>query len=440
MIEHLSALFNIYEDQGIDAPGIHALDAMLATTPQEETWRLGWIHNTLAIAYTRSEELDSAHSHAQRALVCYREERSIYPQIFMLIHLSFISLRANRLDAALDYGRQAEDLIRSRQWADANLLSIAQVPMASLRYLSGDVAGARQALERAMPSMAKGEGWVDFFVRGYATLSRARFAQEKAIYGALAGLTAARDALAEGMAVADARGLARLRLSLTVVELELSTQAGQFDAARAVVRRLPDPDDADHWPTGREQAEAQLAHARLALRSADFDAAEKWIACLAQENESHPARQELMLRLDLLRTELAIVRDDRATALEWLAHAAERAQPGGQVQQVHDEMGLPDLIRALVRRTGIGRLSSVTAEFVTRIARRPPTDDSLLSQREAEILQLLDEGLSNKAIARRMGVTESTVKFHLKNLFAKLGVSRRTLALSVARTNGLLNR
>lgn len=48
-----------------------------------------------------------------------------------------------------------------------------------------------------------------------------------------------------------------------------------------------------------------------------------------------------------------------------------------------------------------------------------------LSDRERTLLLLLAEGLSNKAIAKAMQVSENTVKFHLKKMFAKLGVTTR---------------
>jgi DNA-binding CsgD family transcriptional regulator len=59
-----------------------------------------------------------------------------------------------------------------------------------------------------------------------------------------------------------------------------------------------------------------------------------------------------------------------------------------------------------------------------------------LSPREREILGLLARGLSNKELARELSVSGNTVKTHLANLYAKLGVSRRTQALAVARTLG----
>src|SRR5262245_22136702 len=65
-------------------------------------------------------------------------------------------------------------------------------------------------------------------------------------------------------------------------------------------------------------------------------------------------------------------------------------------------------------------------------------DDGLLTPRERQILLHLDRGLTNKELAAALGVSENTVKTHLANLYAKLGVGRRTEALAVARRRGLV--
>ena len=60
-----------------------------------------------------------------------------------------------------------------------------------------------------------------------------------------------------------------------------------------------------------------------------------------------------------------------------------------------------------------------------------------LTERELSILKLVAEGLSNLEIANRLFVTEQTVKFHLSNIYRKLGVANRTEATRYAYRNGL---
>lgn len=61
-----------------------------------------------------------------------------------------------------------------------------------------------------------------------------------------------------------------------------------------------------------------------------------------------------------------------------------------------------------------------------------------LTDRELDVLRLLDAGASNREIARTLFVTEATVKTHLVNLFGKLGVESRAKAVTLARETGLL--
>ncbi len=61
-----------------------------------------------------------------------------------------------------------------------------------------------------------------------------------------------------------------------------------------------------------------------------------------------------------------------------------------------------------------------------------------LTPREIEVLQMLGSGLGNKAIAKRLNISEHTVKFHLSSIFQKLGVSTRTEAVTVGIRLGLI--
>jgi DNA-binding NarL/FixJ family response regulator len=63
----------------------------------------------------------------------------------------------------------------------------------------------------------------------------------------------------------------------------------------------------------------------------------------------------------------------------------------------------------------------------------PPT------AREGEVLGLLARGLSNKQIARELGISEHTVKFHISSLYAKLGVGNRAEAVSRGARHGLIS-
>ena len=68
----------------------------------------------------------------------------------------------------------------------------------------------------------------------------------------------------------------------------------------------------------------------------------------------------------------------------------------------------------------------------------PEVVEEPLTPREVQVLELLAEGLANKAIADRLGISDQTVKFHVAAILGKLGVANRTEAVRVAVRRGLI--
>jgi DNA-binding NarL/FixJ family response regulator len=67
-----------------------------------------------------------------------------------------------------------------------------------------------------------------------------------------------------------------------------------------------------------------------------------------------------------------------------------------------------------------------------------PVGGEPLTPREVQVLELLAEGLSNKTIAARLGISDQTVKFHIASLSAKLGAANRTDAVRRGVRRGLV--
>ncbi|WP_433355964.1 response regulator [Microtetraspora malaysiensis] len=74
----------------------------------------------------------------------------------------------------------------------------------------------------------------------------------------------------------------------------------------------------------------------------------------------------------------------------------------------------------------------LSAKVATRMMKRMRDPGSALSAREVEILELLAGGAGNREIARRLFITEATVKTHLVHIYGKLGVDTRTAAVTAA--------
>jgi LuxR family maltose regulon positive regulatory protein len=90
--------------------------------------------------------------------------------------------------------------------------------------------------------------------------------------------------------------------------------------------------------------------------------------------------------------------------------------------------------------SAFSRARNVHARALTALAGQTGSEVLVdpLTERELEVLMLLAEGLSNKELASRLVVAPSTIKQHLKNIYAKLDVHSRTEALARARELNLI--
>lgn len=114
-----------------------------------------------------------------------------------------------------------------------------------------------------------------------------------------------------------------------------------------------------------------------------------------------------------------------------------RALDAGAVGYVLKDAGPEELgqgIRAAAR--GESPLDPKAAQALLA-ARRRPDPAGQLSEREREVLTMVAAGLQNKQIARRLGISEKTVKAHLTSVFRTIGVTDRTQAALWAHRNGI---
>ena len=94
-------------------------------------------------------------------------------------------------------------------------------------------------------------------------------------------------------------------------------------------------------------------------------------------------------------------------------------------------------IVAAIRGAAAGQLV-FSPELTTRVVNVMRAPRVKLTERELDVLRLLDTGASNREIAKALFVTEATVKTHLVHVFDKLGVDSRARAVAVARETGIL--
>ncbi|HMD35265.1 MAG TPA: response regulator transcription factor [Vicinamibacterales bacterium] len=107
-----------------------------------------------------------------------------------------------------------------------------------------------------------------------------------------------------------------------------------------------------------------------------------------------------------------------------------KAEMNGSLRVVGEFASLPE-----------ARAASLDADaiLIAKKTAEPRADfEETLTPREVEVLDLLAQGLPNKAIAARLGISDQTVKFHVSSISGKLGASNRTDAVRRAVRRGLI--
>jgi len=205
---------------------------------------------------------------------------------------------------------------------------------------------------------------------------------------------------------------------------------------RPAISRLLEPQL--HLESELAQALAAVASGEQRLAKSHLDGAKVLAARL---NRGYEAIQVLALQALLA---------DRAgeSPVALLTEALSRAESGGLVRVFTDT--LPDVIDLVRRRTQEGLPGTVKRAFVERVlaasdaARTdqpppgPQAGNALLTPKEFQVLRLLAGGLPNKRIATELELSNDTVKWHVKKLFAKLNAGSRDHAVDRARMLGLL--
>lgn len=249
-------------------------------------------------------------------------------------------------------------------------------------------------------------------------------------------------------ALASRRHLPRLQLHGLAERIRIHALAERSDMVGELMplldRLAPAFQQEDQLPLlPHYQLGASIARAYAALASHDAASANRQL-----DTADRLARQLQRTRdgwtVKVLRA--VVARQQHAdTALASLGEVLSLASLGGNARLLAETHPLAVQMAVELHRnsTGLRIVGRADQPAASPTATLPSTDQmprqpGLLTAKEAEILKLLQEGLSNKLIARHLDISAETVKWHLKNLFQKLSAGTRRHAVDRARVLGLV--
>lgn len=453
-VAQIDSLISIYDDN-IGRPEVVAeLERDARALPPRELWRIAWAANHLCIGHTVLGEFEKAESEALKALTLYREEDMRYAQIFMLIHLGLIAVSKGKPLSALNFVAEGQALIDRGQRGDRHLQAILNVPAAEIHYVRGEADRACALAEEALPWLQTGEAWVDIFARAYQTRVRIAVSRNETRH-ALRILDAAEQ-------VAHQRHLGRLMTLATLLRLEVMMRTGLTEAAEDIASSIGWLTEPGAGPGTSAQAGGagpswRERHLALQLMARIHWSRGQPEAALAMLDRLEGSAKAIGAGLDLtaaraLRFCFLWHMKRAEEARESFQLAVALATPQRLISVFADETYMMAVaIRGILRRFGASAFSHATIEFTNTIlgtyfemtpdrdaARRSGGVKILITDHEREILEHLSMGLSNKEIARKIGRTEATVKYHLRRVYSKLGVRSRAMALVMARKASLI--
>jgi LuxR family maltose regulon positive regulatory protein len=455
---------------------LRKVDGLLADRPRTDDDRAlrGEVAAMLTSIASQHEPPSAVIAQAQEALTYLPlEDRLSRARVSVALATAYAYTDA--LDMAMEILQEAQDL--ALEAGNPFLSAAASEMLAGLQiYHLGQLRAAAQSLHQLL---ARGVT-ADSRPLPYTGTAHALLAE---VYLEQNDLDRAARLLEQGIALIEEGGIAHSRTHVYCTEARLRRALGDPEGVRAALVRarvavetypmwhsvvqhattearlalwLGDPEEALRWAEGESALSGRLPHYLQEVRQVAL----AWVA-LAQGDPARvlaiidawrpgaeaSGRTAQTIALTLLEALAQDVQGEFDAADAALGACLALAEPAGYVQ-LFVEAGRP-VIPLLRRAVGADRLGDYAGHLLELVSRAAGSEGlteepSLvaglaepLTPREAEVLRLVCDGLSNRAIAQRLVVSLSTVKKHTGNIYGKLGVNSRTQAIVRAQELGL---
>ena len=399
----------------------------LATDGQIDPAARGLLYAILCAVDCQRARFESSHWLGTQAKQCFALTNARYGSVFVDFLLGMVAMAEGRInDAAQSFARR-------------NPALISRVLIAELYLERNQLKSHRRAKSDPIVPLRIAEKGLDVHAAAYGVATELAFERS--------GVNSALEVLEDALDFAATNGLPSLVRHLSALRVSYLVIGGRVEQATRLWRETELPEceaeqidmDRQSW---REAESVCCARIRLLAAQGEFAAAR----CLAER------LREVARARGLMRTQM------RCVAL-WMSAEYRAGNMNAAASRLLEFLRLlrkADYARPLVRER------EVTVNLLRRLAGTALSPDlrasaeSILKQlcpenpakaerssspytvRELEVLKRVERGLSDKQIARRVGLTEHGVRYHLKNVFRKIGADNRMDAVRRARALGII--
>jgi ATP/maltotriose-dependent transcriptional regulator MalT len=433
-------LMLIYEDHQFSEELLATLFNLIAEFPGDAHLFRGSFYNSVLEFYIRRREFAEAEEVAQRAMHHYQAARAPMLSFYISLHQAMMALMKGDTIAARKHATLSAKSLSEVPFETPNDMRLQALLEACVEYEGGRAEPLARFLNTEIDDFSHGEIWPSLM-------------EFTLLYGG--------QAMATHFSLLAARGfLDRWRVyqisnhafqaMVSIREAIILQNANRWSEAAVRLRSISTMIDRD-WV---------LAHPDDVSRLIDRDDIGLLLAWLRQILHEQPDLPQIETLLAATLTNFNVTDRQRMGVSIWLASIHRRRQDltraraillrvfedaarlGSIAPLAEEKLFLSDLLDN--KRISEFLSASASARQVIRKLRDSghlsPVSGirSELSRRENKILVMISEGAANKSIAVMLGVSEATVKFHLGNVYRKLGCRTRQEAISTARAAGIV--
>lgn len=422
-------------------------------TPASERQIILRLTNLRALLAQMHGRFGEAAQHAERALAIATQAPTIWLTLAHAAHISGMTeLSLGNLSGAMrqfQLPERAFAAAREQAEPDINpnsLLALFSGPKALVLYELNRLDDAQDCLDRYAPFLST------MFSPSSRTVWHQLCARLRALRGDEDGFTTA---IQEGSAYAIRHGLAWMQVAMQWERVDYDIARGDLNHARSIANGLlaqTPLDVAPEWILSSDEVFGPIIGAlRFLIHANEARRVLNYLPIHIAHSERQLRRRRL-IKLRVLEALALQAAGERTRAVDAMRTAVDLAHGGSIIRSFVDEgAGCLALLRELDRT---GPAQTVRAAYLQLLlaafdgaqdldegavaAKRAAASPTVLSAREAQILQRLAQGHSNLVVGQQLFLSPNTIKWHLGQLYAKLGVRNRTQAIHVARQQNLM--